>query len=59
MRIFIAVPMALLLMACHSGPRPFDGVLGYKVSRPSADRVDVSYIEEDSLSIEKELSAAL
>lgn len=40
-----AMAASLLLAACVSGPRPYDGVIGYRAS-PAAEGVDLVYVDE-------------
>lgn len=40
-----AVAPCLLLAACMSGPRPYDGVIGYRAT-PVAEGVDLVYVDE-------------
>jgi hypothetical protein len=49
------VPPLLLLAGCMSGPRPYDGVLGYQVS-PTPTGLRVSYVDEARVAPHKTLS---
>ena len=54
MKTITVILFALSTAGCISGPRPFDGALGYKTD-PSPNGIQVTYIDEAKIKREKTL----
>ncbi len=60
-RIFFLLLSVGVLSGCQTAVRPYDGVLGYKVTAKAEGQVSISYIDEDRRSwadIKKRVSEA-